>query len=117
MTKHSKSRLKRHINCLKCIELSVLNRIPKPQKRYSRSMARYTLDQYNQMFQDQKGLCLGCYKHQSELDSRLVMDHCHKTEKLRGLLCNRCNGTLGFARDNSDTLRRLADYIDKSRGL
>jgi hypothetical protein len=72
---------------------------------------KITLEDYNKMFDAQKGLCLGCYKHQSEFNYRLYVDHCHKTGRVRGLLCSGCNRALGGALDNSETLRRLADYL------
>src|ERR1700688_5078254 len=71
-----------------------------------------TLNQYNKMFESQNGLCLGCYKHQSEFTYRLFVDHCHKTGKIRGLLCSGCNRALGGVHDVPDTLRRLADYLE-----
>lgn len=44
---------------------------------------------------------------------RICFDHCHKTGKFRGWLCGNCNSALGMARDNPDTLRKLADYLEK----
>jgi len=71
-----------------------------------------SLEDYNRLFAEQKGLCLGCYKHQSQLKGRLAVDHCHKTGKVRGLLCTQCNLSLGNAFDDAHILRRLAEYID-----
>lgn len=55
----------------------------------------------------QSGRCAGC------LEPLVVpcLDHCHKTDEYRGLLCATCNSALGFAKDSPDTLRRLADYL------
>ena len=72
-----------------------------------------TLEQYNDLFNKQKGLCLGCYKHQSQLKRRLNVDHDHKTGRIRGLLCDLCNKVLGSVYDNPETLRRLAEYLGK----
>jgi|SRR6185437_3264096 len=47
--------------------------------------------------------------------SKPVIDHCHKDGYVRGLPCDRCNRALGYARDNPDTLRALAAYIEKAR--
>jgi hypothetical protein len=59
--------------------------------------------------QQQNNACAGCF---DPLGETFVIDHCHRTGRRRGLLCHRCNTALGLARDNADTLRRLADYLD-----
>jgi hypothetical protein len=47
--------------------------------------------EYNRLFSIQNGRCAICGKHQSELKRRLDVDHDHKTDEVRGLLCNCCN--------------------------
>ena len=42
-----------------------------------------------------------------------VVDHDHETEEVRGFLCNPCNKALGFANDNPEILRNLADYLER----
>ena len=39
------------------------------------------------------------------------VDHCHKTGKVRGILCHNCNSMLGHAKDSIDTLLRGAAYL------
>lgn len=41
----------------------------------------------------------------------LVIDHCHKTHRIRGLLCARCNRGLGYFKDSSEILRKAAEYL------
>lgn len=41
------------------------------------------------------------------------VDHCHKSDTVRGYLCSPCNLTLGKMRDRADLLRRAADYLDR----
>lgn len=41
-------------------------------------------------------------------------DHCHLTNKVRGLLCNRCNTSLGLANDNPELFERAAKYLEKN---
>lgn len=45
----------------------------------------------------------------------ICFDHDHQTGKFRGWICSRCNRILGFARDNSELLVALSDYLKKSR--
>jgi hypothetical protein len=66
--------------------------------------------EYDQLFESQGGKCAICGGTRRQ---RLSVDHCHKTGRVRGLLCRMCNGRLlTAARDNPDTLRRAADYLE-----
>lgn len=56
-------------------------------KRYGMS-----LDEYDNLLKSQKGLCKIC----KEKPKRIVIDHCHTTGLVRGLLCVRCNSCLGW---------------------
>lgn len=47
----------------------------------------------------------------------LHIDHCHSTGKIRGMLCARCNLTLGRFGDDSNLLRKLAEYLERSRSV
>jgi hypothetical protein len=83
------------------------------------------LTEYAQMFADQGGVCGICKKPEAAklpgrktglTESRvrdLSVDHCHKTGKIRELLCNSCNHILGEAKDDPQVLRAAADYLDK----
>ena len=43
---------------------------------------------------------------------KIMIDHCHRTGIFRGLLCSGCNLALGATKDEPDTLRKLAEYVD-----
>ena len=70
-------------------------------------------EDYDQMYIEQEGKCAVCGTHQSSMKKKLVVDHCHKTGKVRGLLCNHCNSLLGFSRDNIATLNGAISYLKK----
>jgi hypothetical protein len=48
-------------------------------------------------------------------NSRLHIDHCHKTGKVRALLCGNCNTALGLMKDNPKLLRKAANYLEAHR--
>jgi hypothetical protein len=41
----------------------------------------------------------------------LCVDHCHKTHKIRGMLCQRCNKGLGLFKDDPELLEFAATYV------
>ena len=47
-------------------------------------------------------------------DDKLVIDHCHRSNSIRGHLCNRCNTTLGRVEDNIGLLNKMVAYLDNS---
>lgn len=44
-------------------------------------------------------------------EEKLVVDHDHKTGKVRAMLCNHCNRGLGHFRDNPATLQNAIEYL------
>lgn len=44
----------------------------------------------------------------------LFVDHCHKTGKIRGLLCNKCNVGLAMFNDNTFTLTSALSYLKEN---
>ena len=70
-----------------------------------------TLEQYDQMLAAQKGLCAICEEPPDH--ARLFIDHCHKTGKVRGLLCSVCNRGLGHFRDRVDLFLSAVSYLKR----
>lgn len=82
-------------------------------KKYS-----ITLEQYNTMFKEQNGSCAICkkpetMKHQNGVVRHLAVDHCHKTGKVRGLLCSAHNRGIGYFGDNIEMLEKAIEYLKK----
>ncbi len=76
-----------------------------------------SMDDYSNMKEEQDHKCLIC-KQPNDEDmhyGKFVVDHCHKTGKVRGLLCNKCNLMLGNARDEITILEEGIRYL-KERG-
>jgi hypothetical protein len=48
-----------------------------------------------------------------DLSDKKCIDHCHTTEKIRGVLCNNCNTALGLVGDSVQTLSKLIRYLER----
>jgi len=86
-----------------------------PEKRKNailKNVYGITLDQYNQMFEKQKGKCAICKRHQKDLTRTLCVDHNHKTKKVRGLLCLTCNTDVSVVENR---LKEMLKYLNKYR--
>ena len=70
---------------------------------------------YNRMFEKQKGRCAICGGHQVDFSRALAVDHDHKTSKVRGLLCINCNNGLGFFKDSRGILIKAIQYLGKRK--
>jgi hypothetical protein len=70
-----------------------------------------TIKDWDELFAKQEGRCATCGTHQSDLDRTLAVDHCHLSEKVRGLLCTSCNATLGFVKEDPTILQRMIVYL------
>lgn len=44
------------------------------------------------------------------------LDHCHKTGQIRGILCAKCNTSIGRFNDDPEILSRAATYLKRPRG-
>lgn len=70
-----------------------------------------SLNEYNELFKKQNGNCAICGKNQSVFKYKLAVDHCHKTNKIRGLLCGKCNTALGSLEDDIIILQKAINYL------
>jgi formate dehydrogenase maturation protein FdhE len=59
------------------------------------------------MRKSQGGLCAIC----RQKPRRFVVDHCHASGHVRGLLCNHCNSGLAMFRDNQTSMRSAIKYL------
>jgi len=77
---------------------------------------------YSAILASQGGVCALCRRAECRVGKngaakRLAVDHDHETGAIRGLLCFACNSGLGVFDDDSERLRRAADYIDAARPI
>jgi hypothetical protein len=72
------------------------------------------LEEYNAVLTVQNHKCAGCGIEATKAPrNKLYVDHCHKTNKIRGLLCQHCNTALGMVKDNPETLLSLISYLNE----
>ena len=55
--------------------------------------------------------CHNCKRTDSKKPLRF--DHCHKTNRFRGWLCDNCNRAMGMLGDTPEDLRRAARYMEE----
>lgn len=82
-----------------------------PDRRKSITLKmRYgiTLENWNALLAQQNFACAVC---ETRDPGKWHTDHCHSTGIVRGILCDRCNPMLGYARDNADTLMKAVKYL------
>ena len=75
-----------------------------------------TVEEYDKLLDAQQGKCAICGKKETVKSRwgtliRLAIDHDHKTNKVRGLLCYKCNSFLGLANDDTNILFQAINYL------
>lgn len=70
-----------------------------------------TPQDYHALFAAQNGKCAICSMR--SMKKKLFVDHCHTTNKVRGLLCHRCNASIGLLREDIGILQRAIKYLEE----
>lgn len=83
--------------------------------RQNKIVSKYglTLDQYDELARRQGFVCAICHNPNNIEGRELTVDHCHATNKIRGLLCHSCNLALGLIDDNITTLYSMIEYLER----
>jgi hypothetical protein len=79
--------------------------------KYLRKKYGVTLEQYNQMLEEQNHCCAICGKHKSQFSRSLHLDHNHKTGRPRGILCFYCNKRLVGAHTIKSVMKVLNYFL------
>jgi hypothetical protein len=85
------------------------------QVRKWKLKANYQLkpENYEQMLKAQNGRCAICQTTDpGGRYNKWNIDHCHATNKVRGLLCHCCNFGLGYFKDNPSILQQSIAYLN-----
>ena len=118
----------RCIDCCKSDARAVFEANPEPYRerardahsyeaRRARTLSQYglTQDDYDRMLEEQNGGCAicGCAESGHNATNLLLVDHCHKTNVVRGLLCSLCNLAIGRFKDDKRSLIAATFYLNK----
>lgn len=78
-----------------------------------------SLEEYYDLVEKHAGKCAICGGEGFELvkgqNNLLVIDHCHSSLKVRGLLCHNCNRGLGLFQDGIENLLNAVEYLKRNR--
>ncbi|MFF6966038.1 endonuclease VII domain-containing protein [Streptomyces anthocyanicus] len=85
------------------------DRVPGYYMKHTYGLSR---EEYAATLEKQGGVCAIC-KQECRVHARLSVDHCHRTNVIRGLLCQSCNTALGHLEDDPDRLRAAINYLTK----
>lgn len=104
------------------IEANRQNRIKSGQQKntYLKKYYKISLEIYNKMLMEQNNVCAICFNPETSVNNAknkiidLAVDHCHKTGKVRGLLCAKCNSSLGKMQDSVVILQSAINYLIKN---
>lgn len=82
----------------------------------SKLYTRKEIDAIRQDLIDKHGdTCAICKKPGSHFKKRLAVDHNHKTNKIRGLLCFRCNKFI-LGRQTRESVIKMLQYLNEYEG-
>lgn len=115
----NKSQIDGYANqCKYCFSLTESISYRKTKRRHKDTLLRrkfgITHDDYDSMLLEQNSGCAICGRVPRNGENSLVVDHDHETGVVRGLLCGKCNTSLGTFGDNIAGLERVLAYLKQS---
>jgi hypothetical protein len=82
---------------------------PRDNRLFSLKVYGLDYEKYNTMLDKQNGVCDICKR----VPVKPVIDHCHKTNKVRGIICNTCNSGIGMLKDDLKIIKNAVKYLEK----
>lgn len=73
-----------------------------------------TTESFDKLFKSQDYKCAICLTD-TPTKKGWCIDHCHSTGQVRGIVCDYCNLMLGYAKDNTTTIRNAITYLEKTK--
>jgi hypothetical protein len=118
----------RRPDCKECNKKKSVDWARKNRKKRTKSQYFWTVkykynlteEQYNEFIVGHVGKFAICNtlpksKRNGKTRIRMHVDHCHKTGKVRGLLCYKCNSGIGLFEDDITRMKSAIKYIRRKR--
>lgn len=71
-----------------------------------------TTEEMNERLEESGDICPICQAAYGTETTEKCIDHCHETGEIRGIICNKCNIAAGMLKDDPQTAKRLAEYLE-----
>ncbi len=108
----SKSKGGRRRHCKTCSKLTPSKQLEARHEYNLMKKYGLTKEQYNQMLIDCNNRCQICGTTKpGGTSNRFCVDHCHKTNKVRGLLCWKCNCAISHFNEDVEILQKAINYL------
>ena len=79
------------------------------RKQNIRDRYNLTVEEYDNYFVSPScGIC-------GTEEGRMVLDHCHHSGEVRGVLCSLCNTGIGHLKDDINLLNKAIEWLSKER--
>jgi hypothetical protein len=82
-------------------------------KYYLKHKYNISIEEYDRKLYEQNKQCAICGRNNTghKNQKMMLVDHCHKTGRVRGLLCSKCNRGLGQFDDNPELMLLAVEYL------
>lgn len=87
------------------------------RESFLRKKYNLTLEMFDKILEFQKNKCYICEQALKDGDRFLHIDHCHKTGKIRGILCSQCNWFMSKIDGIEKCLNNLNNYVKNQGSL
>lgn len=93
----------------------LIKNVERIKAKYLKRKYDLNWDEYIKLASDQDFKCAIC-RSVLDMGKYTHVDHCHVTNRVRSILCHRCNSSLGLMRESPNKIRSLLAYCEKWAG-
>lgn len=93
-------------------------RLNRQRKSNLKRLYGITLEEFYSILEEQNNKCKICsvdiFMDAKNRNQKTCVDHCHKTGKVRGILCHKCNVAIGLLDDDISKIELVVNYLKSS---